>query len=131
MERQYRRQVIELGQAANAVANTTIESSVQLDKDYNRIIGIGFFETANGGAAAELYNVGARDKRRTWVDDINVNAWDANSGVGPDDKMMKTNIPYASGDTFYGRVIPTVNTNSALTGQMVLLLARDLTEIPK
>lgn len=131
MERQYRRQVIELGQSANATANSIIETSVQLDRDYNRIIAIGFFETANGGAAAGLYNVGARDKRRTWVDDININAWNANSGVGPDDKMMKVNIPYASGDNFYGRVTPTVNTNTALTGQMVLLLARDLTEIPK
>ena len=131
MERQYRRQVINLGQSANAVANTLIESSVTLDRDYNRIIGIGFFETSDGGAAAELYNVGARDKRRTWVDDININAWDANSGVGPDEKMMRVNIPYASGDLFYGRVTPTVNTNTALTGQMVLLLAKDLTEIPK
>lgn len=131
MERQYRRQVIQLGQSTNAVANTTIETNISLDKDYNRIIGIGFFETASGGAAAELYDVGARDKRRTWVDDININAWDANTGVGPDDKLMRVNIPYASGDLFYGRIIPRVNTNTALTGQMVLLLAKDLTEIPK
>lgn len=128
---QTRFQIISLGQSANAVANTIIESNVALDKDFNRIIGIGFFETANGGAAAELYNVGARDRRRQWIDPINVNAWDANSGVGPDLKYYTVDIPYAAGDPFYGSITPTVNTNSALTGQMVLILARDLTENPR
>ena len=123
--------MIELGQAANASANASIENSVLLDRDFNRIVAIGFFETANGGAADGLYNVGARDKRRQWIDPINVNAWNANTGVGPDDKYYSVDIPYASGDPFYGAVMPTVNTNSALTGQMVLKLARDLTESPR
>ena len=128
--RQTRFQIIELGASTNQVADTLIETSVRLDSDFNRIVGVGFFETADGGAAANLYNVGARDKRRQWIDDINVNAWEANSGVGPMLKYYEVSIPYVDGDKFYGRITPSVNTNTALTGQMVLVLTRDLTEIP-
>ena len=129
-KRQTRYQIIELGSAANTNANTPLPASVALDNEFNRIIGIGFFETANGGAADNLYNVGARDKRRQWIDDINVNAWKATSGVGPNEKYYEVDIPYVAGDKFYAQITPTVNTNAALTGQMVLKLARELTEDP-
>lgn len=122
---------ISLGSSANITANTLTQTSVTLDKDFNRIVKIGFFETANGGAAAGLYNVQASDKRRMWIDPINVNAWKAESAVGPEEKYYDVDIPYAAGDPFYGAVIPTVNTNAALTGQMVLVLERDTIESPQ
>ena len=127
---QTRFQIIELGSAANTTADQLVETPIRLDNDFNRIIGIGFFQKGDGGAADGLYNVGARDKRRTWIDDISINAWNANSGVGPMDKYYTVDIPYVDGDQFYGRVTPTVNTNAALTGQMVLILERQLTEVP-
>lgn len=126
----YRFQVINITVATGSTANAAYEANVQLDRDYNKVIGIGFFEVADGGIA-DNYNVGARTQRQTWLDPININAWQADSGVGPNEKYYKVEIPYGSGDTFYCRVEPNASPASDLKGQMVLILSRDLTEMPK
>lgn len=124
-------QVINVTTANPTPANTLTEVNVQLDRDYNNIVGIGYFETDDGGLP-EDYNVGARTNRKTWIDDININAWDASSGVSPILKYYPVRIPYGSGDVFYARVTTngTISTGS-LTGQMVLILSRTLVEVPK
>jgi hypothetical protein len=130
-ESQYRFQVISLSAPIATTAGTVVEGSVQLDRDFNKVIGIGFFQITDGDLINN-YSVGARTNRQTWIDPINANAWKAEENVGPQDKYYKVNIPYGSGDTFYGRIIPggTVATD-ALAGQMVLILKRDMTELPK
>lgn len=112
-------------------ANTLIEASAQLDRDFNRIVGIGYFEVAAGGIGDD-YSVGARTTRQQWIDPININAWDANTGVPLPGKYYPVNIPYGSGDTFYAQVeIGATATSAAMSGQMVLILKRDLKEMPK
>ena len=124
-------QVINMATATITAANTLTEANVQLDRDYNNIVGIGYFETSAGGLTSN-YNVGARTNRKTWLDDININAWNANSGVSPILKYYPCKIPYGSGDVFYARVTTNAAAStSAITGQMVLILSRTLVELPK
>src|SRR5689334_21582670 len=73
---------------------------VQLDRQFNKIIGIGFFETGDGGISPS-YNVGAKTDRQVWVDPISYKAWEAGEGVGPMYKYFSVDIEYASGDSFY------------------------------
>lgn len=130
-QRELRFQVINITVPNPTAANTTVEASVQLDREYNRIIGIGYFEIAAGGIA-DNYLVGAKSNRKTWIDDININAWDANANVGPMEKYIETDIPYGGGDTFTVRVTTGSSASSAaMSGQMVLILERSLTELPK
>lgn len=123
-------QVIDAEAANGSLANQVQETSVQLNRDYNRIIGIGFFEIDDANVT-DNYLVGARTNRKTWIEDININGWDANQNVGPMSKYYEVNIPYGSGDTFYARLTPGVTLTGDLTGQMVLILCRDLVEINK
>lgn len=110
-------------------ANALVEQAAQLDRDYNKIIGIAFFEAANGGVPNN-YNVGFRTSRKQWQEDINILAW-LSSNVGPMGKFFEVNIAYGSGDPAYVRITPNAATIAAMSGQMVLILAKDLTEQPK
>jgi hypothetical protein len=129
-DRQRRFLVINVLVANGTAALTPVEASVQLDREFNKIVGIGFFQVTDGGIPNN-YNVGARSNRKTWLDDININAWNANQNVGPMQKYIVLDIPYGSGDTFYAKVIPNAVTTSDLTAQMVLVLEKSLTELPK
>lgn len=130
-ESEVRYQVINITTAAVQAANSLTESSVQPDRDYNRIVGVAFFEVSDGGLPSN-YNVGFRTTRQQWIDDINVNAWNANSGVSPRLKYYPQNIPYGSGDICYARIVLNGSPSAtAVIGQMVLILKRDLTELPK
>lgn len=123
-------QVIDATALSGSLAGQVQETSIQLNRDYNRIIGIGYFEIDDANVT-DNYLVGARTNRKTWIEDININAWDANQNVGPMGKYYEVNIPYGSGDTFYARQTPGATLSSDLTGQMVLILCRDLVEINK
>jgi hypothetical protein len=125
-----RYQVINITVPINSTAAQAIEASVQLDRKYNKIIGIGYAEISNADQDNN-YNVGARSNRLTWIDDINIKMWQAESGVGPMMKFFRTNISYGAGDTFYARVTPNGSPNAAFAGQMVLILKADLTEQPR
>lgn len=129
-ESQFRFQRIDITVPSGTLANSTVEANVQLDRDYNRVVGIAFFETADGGIS-QNYNVGARTSRSQWIDLISYFAWNANENVGPVDKYYRVNIPYGSGDTFYAQVQVNAQPASDLVGQMVLILKRDLDEIPR
>jgi hypothetical protein len=124
----YRFQVIDILIASGS--SNSVTPSVQLDKQFNKIIGIGYFEKTDGGLGSD-YNVGAKTQRQVWIDPVIINAWAADNNVGPMSKYYKVNIPYASGDNFYAIVDPGAATSSDLTGQMVLILAKDLTEMPR
>lgn len=126
---QYRLQKIDVS-VANLSAAGSYGNNVQLDRAFNRIVGIGYFETAAGGITTN-YNVGAKTDRQTWIDPINIQAWNANSGVPVMGKYYKVNIPYASGDTFYALITTGAALTADLTGQMVLILQKDLTEQPR
>lgn len=123
---QYRLQKID-----NTIVNPSPAGSygnnTALDRQFNRIVGIGYFEIANGGLP-NAYNVGAKTDRQVWVDPININAWNANSGVAVMGKYYKVNIPYGSGDVFYTLITTAAPTSAAFSGQMVLILQKDLTE---
>jgi hypothetical protein len=129
-DREVRYFVIDVSLPNGSAADVPIEASQQLDRAFNKITGIGFFEVSDGGIPGN-YNVGARSNRKTWIDDININAWNANENVGPMDKYIQTDIPYASGDTFFVKVTPNAATTSVLSGQLVLILENSLTELPK
>jgi hypothetical protein len=130
-ESEVRYQVINITTAAVQAANSLTEASVQPDRDYNRIVGVAFFQQADGGIP-ENYNVGFRTTRKQWIDDININAWNANTGVSPRLKYYPQNIPYGSGDICYARIVLNGTASAtAVIGQMVLILKRDLTELPK
>lgn len=124
----YRFQIIDVTVANGSSVTET--PSVQLDRQFNRIIGIGYFEKTDGGLGSN-YDVGAKTQRQVYIDPINVNGWAADGNVGPMQKYYKVNIPYASGDNFYAIVVPGAATSSDLTGQMVLILAKDYTEMPR
>lgn len=106
------------------------QATVQLDRQFNRIVGIGYFERQDGGIS-QYYNVGAKTDRQVWIDPIAYHAWEANQGVGPMYKYFAVDIEYASGDTFY-LLLNTLDILSAdLIGQMVLILSRDNTATPR
>lgn len=106
------------------------QATVQLDRQFNRIIGIAYFERADGGIN-QLYNVGAKTDRQVWVDPIAYHAWQADQGVGPMYKYFSVDIEYASGDTFY-MIVNTLDVLTAdLIGQMVLVLSKDNTAVPR
>ena len=127
--RQRRFQVIDVTVPAGSTAGIPFEVSIQLDRAYNQIKGIAYFEVEDGGIPQD-YNVGARSNKLTWIDDINVNAWDANQNVGPNFKYYSVSIGYGSGDTWYARVTPNTAPATDLVGQMVLILEKSLTELP-
>lgn len=127
---QYRFQKIGITIAQNSVAGS-YQASVQLDRQFNKIVGIAFVEKQDA-ALANLYDVGAKTERQVWIDPISVLLWTANGNVGPMQKYYSVDIPYASGDSFYAMI----NTQATVTGedflaQMVLILAKDLTEQPR
>jgi hypothetical protein len=116
---------------ANATpANTLNELSVQANRDYNKIIGIGWFELEDGGISND-YLVGFRTNRKTWINAIPATAWTAGQGVGPMLKYYEVNIPFGSGDTLYAIINNNALLTADLVGTMVLILAKDLTEVPK
>jgi hypothetical protein len=125
---EYRFQVITVT-VANGSSNP-VQPSVQLDKQFNKIVGIGFV-TIDDGGITDNYNVGAKTQRQVWIDPMNVQMWTANGNVGPMQKYYNVNIPYASGDNFYAMLEPGAATSSVLNAQMVLVLVRDLTELPR
>jgi hypothetical protein len=127
---QQRYQVIDVTVPSGLAAAQLREFSVQLDRAFNKIVGIAYHPIAEGTAALN-YNVGAKTNRQTWVDLVNVSSWQANTGVGPMQKFRKVNIPYGNGDTFYAQIQNNALLASDLTGQMVLILERDNTELPR
>lgn len=130
-EEEYRYQVIPISVANNSAVNTLTEASVQLDRDYDKITGLAYHEIASGGAAANNYQVGVKTSRKQWVDPVNINNWRADTGVPPDLKFRRMNIPYASGDSFYVQIINGAITNAALQGELVMRLEKSLTELPR
>lgn len=122
-------QVIDVNIPTAAAADSLNEVPITLNQAYNKIIGIAYHEITAGGQSNN-YNVGARSKRFTWVELVNINNWNANTGVGPMHKFRKVNIGYGEGDKFFAQISPNALTTSAITGQMVLILERDLTELP-
>lgn len=123
-----RLQVIDITVPNPTQANQTVEASVQLDKAFNRIVKVGYFEAQNGGVSGN-YNVGVRSTRKTLIDDINIGAWKADN-AGPEEKYYDMNEQYASGDSLYVRVTPLANTSAAMSGQLVVILEEHLTEMP-
>jgi hypothetical protein len=127
---QYRTQVIDITIAVgSAIGNYS--SSIYLDQQFNKILGIGFVEIAAGGLANQ-YNVGAKTDRQQWLGPNNTLFWTANGNVGPMMKYYQVNIPYVAGDPFFLQI----NTQAAVAGadfkgQMTLFLAKDLTELPR
>lgn len=114
----------------NASAAGGYGASVNLDRQFNKIIGIGFFEIEDGGIA-QNYNVGAKTDRQVWVDPINYMAWKAEDGVGPMYKYFSVDIEYASGDAFYLILNTGAATSADLVGQMVLILQKSNTATPR
>lgn len=114
----------------NGAAINNYTATVQLDRQFNSIVRIGFFEVEDGGISPN-YNVGAKTDRQVWIDPINFRAWQADQGVGPMFKYYKVNISYGSGDTFYLMLNTLAVTSADLIAQMVLILAKTDVEQPR
>lgn len=127
---QRRYQVIAVNVPNATVSGTLKEFSVALDQDFNKIVGIAFHEINDGGIANN-YNVGSRSSRRVWVDPVNVKSWNADQNVAPDTKFRSVDIDYGKGDLFYAQVVPGANCTEDLTGQLVLVLERSITQGPQ
>jgi hypothetical protein len=126
----FRYQYIPLTIDSAQAANSVVEEDVELDRAFNRITGIAVTVVDDGGLTDQLL-VGARTNRKTWVDQIPVNLWNADSGVSPNDKYLEVNIPYASKDVFYIQATPLIALSSDALVYMVLRLEADLTELPR
>jgi len=106
------------------------ENTIQLDRQFNMIMGVGFVEKAAGGLA-NLYDVGAKSSRQNWLDPISTLFWTANGNVGPMQKYYSVKIPYVSGDTWYFQIVTEAAVaGAAFQAQMVLFLAKDTTQLP-
>jgi hypothetical protein len=128
---QYRFQKINITIAQTSVAGA-YQASVQLDRQFNKIVGIAFVEKQGDAVLLDLYDVGAKTERQVWIDPISVLLWTADGNVGPMQKYYSVDIPYASGDSFYAMInTQAVVTNNDFLAQMVLILAKDLTELPR
>lgn len=128
--RQPRFQRINITLAVGTIAGN-YQQSVNLDQQFNMIRGIGFVEKAAGGLA-NLYDVGAKTDRQQWIDPISTLFWTANGNVGPMEKYYKVEIPYSAGDVFFLQVnTQAIVAGADFLGQMVLYLAKDLTELPR
>ncbi len=126
-----RYQTIDISAPIATPAGRLIQAQQTLDPAYNQIIGIGFFPITDGDNGTN-YEIGASTKRTEWINPINVGAWIANEGVGPNDKFLEVSIPYSVGDVFIVTMIPgLVVATDALAGQLVLILFRSVTELPK
>lgn len=128
--RQPRFQKINITLTVGTIAGN-YQQSINLDQQFNKILAIGFVEKVAGGLTS-LYDVGAKTDRQQWIDPISVHFWTANGNVGPMQKYYIVNIPYSAGDVFFCQV----NTQAVVAGvdfvaQMVLFLAKDLTELPR
>lgn len=130
MQKDYRYQYIPLTIPQATPANNMVEDDVELDRAFNRITGIAVTVVDDGGLGAELL-VGAKTTRKTWVDQIPVNLWNADTGVSPNDKYLEVNIPYASKDVFYIQATPLTALATDAVVYMVLRLEADLTELPR
>lgn len=127
---QYRIQKVNITIPDTSVAGF-YQATIQLDRQFNVILGVGFVEIDDGGIPLQ-YDVGGKTDRQTWLDPINVSFWTANGNVGPMQKYYSVSIPYSSGDTWFAMV----NTYAAVTGsdlkaQMVLFLSKSLNQVPR
>jgi hypothetical protein len=129
---QRRYQVVSISVPNPTTAGQVVEQALALDRDFNKIVGAAFHEIANGGIANN-YQVGLRTDRKQWVDPVNIQNWSANTGVAIEGKFRKfgAGIGYGMGDQAYVQIIPGANTSAAMRGELVLLLERDLTEVPR
>ncbi len=130
-EKLIRYQTLPISAPIGTAANFPIQAQITLDPAYNQIIGIGFFPITDGDNGLN-YQVGVGTARTVWVNPINVGAWIADVGVGPNEKFLQTAIPYSPGDVFIATLIPgLLVATDALAGQIVLVLCRSLTELPQ
>lgn len=115
------------------VSGTVVEANAALDRAYNKIIGVAFHEIADGGVTNN-YRVGFRTDRKEWVPPVNISNWNADSGVpvmGKYRTFGKQGIGYAQGDNAYVTIIPGANTSAAMSGELVIVCARDNEEVPR
>lgn len=121
------------------LTGTNNEANAELDRAFNKIIGVAYHEITAGGLSTN-YRVGFRTDRYTWVDPVNISNWNCNTGVPVEGKFRKFKsedpkdrggIGYGMGDKGYVTVIPGANLSSDLTGELVLILERDNTELPR
>lgn len=136
-QRRYMRIPISL--ASVILANSNNEAGLELDRTFNKIVGAAYHEITDGGVTNN-YRVGFRTDRYTWVDPVNINNWNANTGVAVEGKFRKFKsedpkdkggIGYGMGDKGYVVIVPGANTASTLSGELVLILERDNTELPR
>ncbi|MBX2955438.1 MAG: hypothetical protein KF846_04750 [Cyclobacteriaceae bacterium] len=114
-------QVINIQLPAGVGAGQLREIPLLVDTDYKRITGMAFHQLADGGVANN-YNVGFRTDRKQWVDPININNWNANTGVAIEDKFREVDIPVHVNDIGYAMIVPGALTTGDLIGQLVLML---------
>lgn len=119
--------------ANGTLLNSYREASAELDRAYNKILGVAFHQVADGGLNTN-YRVGFKTDKKEWVPPVNVNNWNSDDGVpvmGKYRTFGKQGIGYGMGDRAYVTIIPGANTASDLIGELVIVCARDNQEVPR
>lgn len=132
MEKQSRYQTVTITVPNPTTAGQLVEQELALDTDFNVIIGAAYHEIAAGGVGVN-YKVGLRTDRKQLVDPVNIQNWSANTGVAVEGKFRKfgDGFGYGRGDKVYVQVIPGANTSAAMSGDIVIHIARSLVELPR
>lgn len=99
----------------------TLTPDFQLDKEYDTIEGVMAIKIEDGGIPS--YNVGLRDADRSYVDLIDIEAWDNTSGVAPKDQFIELNIP-AHTNKYFIAINHSATLTAVLKFQLVLKLSK-------
>lgn len=138
-QRRYQR--IPITVANGVLSGSNNEANITLDPAFNKIIAVAFHETGAGsGGLSGNYRVGFRTDNYVWVDPITSFNWNTATGVPIDGKFRwfkdpnnpddKGGIGYGTNMKAYVTVIPGANLSADLVGELVLILQRDLTQVP-
>jgi len=129
-QKQIRYQNISVTIPSGSTVNTFTENSIQLDRAFQKITGIEVSVQNNATLGNNLL-IGAKTQRRTWVDNIPRQAWNAEESVSPNTKFMEVSIGYGSGDVFFITTQTLAVPAADVVVYMTLRLEDSLVEIPK
>jgi hypothetical protein len=117
MKKRIKTQVLVVTVPNGSPAGVPVEGNITLDKAYDSATGLGV-SIGNGfaGSGNTYVDIGLRDAYGQIEDDQHMEAFQANAGVAPDQKLKSLLIKNTN-QVIYARVIPTVVTTSQFTVQ--------------
>ena len=117
MNKRIKTQVVVVTVPNNSPAGVPVEASITLDKAYDSCTGLGVsIGQGFAGSGNNYVDIGLRDAYGQIEDDQHMEAFQASSGVAPDQKL-KSLLIKNNNQVIYARVIPPVLTTSQFTVQ--------------